>query len=89
MAGAFFVQCTFAVLEEDAIAVVVFYERPPGPNFARELGFEIRNADFKPCGHRLNLVGVDPDITRRPGAAIAAFGAVKFQPSLGIPGLGF
>src|SRR5262245_25149931 len=72
---------------EDAVAVEPFAQTPLVADAARVDGQHLGGTFSAIGGDVLDLVVVDPDVSRRPGAAVAAAGAAEAKAVL-IPRLG-
>ena len=81
MAGASLVDLAHAAItvKKNAIALRHFDKGFADADRARVASLEIFRFDFQPGRHGCDFGLVDPHIARRPGAAIAATGALELQ----------
>ena len=88
LARAGFVNFAFSrhIIEENAVAITEFFQAPANSDLARVLIIEFFNRQFNEVGDRLDFCFVNPNVTRRTGAAITATGTSESQ-SVIIPGL--
>ena len=66
-------------VEEDAVAVGKLDQALADSDLPDIAPLELGHLQFQERGQRLDLALVDPDVARRPGAAIAALAALESQ----------
>ena len=64
-------------VEENAVPIGKLYQAPADSNTPHISLFEFSGVQFQQRRHRIDFLLVDPDMARRPRAAVAALGALE------------